>query len=181
MRYIKAILPSLLIALLSCPTLNQAQEKPVEESDSVVTGSLAELRNRRRALLLVNRSSVFDSRGLTETVLKDAYGTDPDTRFRYPQIYNTIARKLNKYIRKHKGISAVKNISDADFIILFNLLEYRRPLGFLHPYGELFVILNDTSGGKRPRILWKTRKTPMWVEDAVGDFIRDLKAVRGEG
>nr|MBA2733226.1 hypothetical protein [Acidobacteriota bacterium] len=48
-------------------------------------------------------------------------------------------------------------------------------------YGEMFVILNDRSGVKPPRIVWKTRKNSMWAEDAIEEFINDLKTVRGEG
>lgn len=180
MRYVKALLPLLLVASLRGPALIRAQQQEANAS-GVVSGSLAELRDRRRVLLLVSRSAVIDSRGLAATVLKEAYRTDPETRYRYARIYNSIARKLNKYIRKYQSISAVKAVSDADFIVYFNLLEYRRPLGYPYPYGEMFVILNDTSGGRQPRILWKTRKSSMWVEDAVEDFIRDLKFVRGEG
>lgn len=181
MRYSRAILPLLLIALLKCPTLNLAQQGGVDAGGgSVVTGSLAELKNRRRILLLVSRNGVVDSRGLAETVLKEAYRPDPEARRRYPHIYNLIAQKINKYIRKYQSISAVKTIADADFIVYFNLLEYRRSLGYPYAYGEMFVILNDTKGGRQPRIVWKTRKNSMWVEDAVEDLIRDLKTVRGE-
>ena len=171
----------LLVALLVCPALNRAQQNPVEEDASVVTGSLAELRNSRRVVLLVRRSAVVDSRGLAKTILNEAYRTDPDARVRYPWLFNLLARNLNRYMKKYQSITAVKDVSDADFIVLFNLIEYRRPLGFAYPYGEMFVILNKREDGKPPHIVWKTRKSPVWAEDAIKDFIRDLKAVRGEG
>jgi hypothetical protein len=62
----------------------------------------------------------------------------------------------------------------------FNLLEYRRPLGRPYPYVELSIILNDRSKGHEPHIIWKTRKSPLWAEDSIDEFIRDLKATRGE-
>jgi hypothetical protein len=82
---------------------------------------------------------------------------------------------------KYRSISAAREISSAEFIIIFNLLEYRMPLGRPYAYGEMFVILNDRSGAGQPRIIWKTRKSPVTVEDAINELIRDLKDARGEG
>jgi hypothetical protein len=172
----------LLVALLGAP--GQAQEPAPDQrsaSPVVVTGSVEELRDSRRVLLMVRRSNVVDSRGAARTILMEIYRTDADARARYPRLFNLLARKLNKYMQKYQSISAVRDVSDADFIVFFNLLEYRRPLGVPYPYGELFVILNDRSGLKPPRIVWKTRKNSVWAEDAIGDFLKDLKAVRGEG
>ncbi|HEX8921328.1 MAG TPA: hypothetical protein VF766_07605 [Pyrinomonadaceae bacterium] len=181
MRYPKALLLLLpIVALLIYPAHNQAQQDSADASSGVVTGSLWELRNSRNILLMVRRSNVVDSRGLAKTILNEVYRTSPETTVRYPRLFNMLARKLNNYMKKYQSISAVKDISDADFIVLFNLLEYRRPLGFYYPYGEMFVILNKTSDGKPPRIVWKTRKSSVWAEDAIEDFIKELKAVRGE-
>ncbi|MDT4899026.1 MAG: hypothetical protein QOH25_4103 [Acidobacteriota bacterium] len=181
MRYAKVfVLLLLLIGLMNCPTLNQAQQNSPGVNDNVVTGSLAELRNSRRVLLLVHRSTMIDSRGLAKTILDEAYRTGPETRFRYPRLYNSLARKLNNYMKKYQSISAAEDVSNADFIIFFTLLEYRRPLGVPYPYGEMFVILNNRANGKLPRIVWKSRKSSMWAEDALGDFLKDLRAVRGE-
>ena len=179
MPYVKGILLLVFLAPMSRPALNLAQQGPID-ADGVVTGSLAELGKSRRVLLLVGRSAVVDSRGIARTVLNEAYRTDPAARLRYPRLFNLIARKLNNYIKEYQSISAVKQLSEADFIVFFNLLEYRRPLGHPYPYGEMFVILNSRPGGNPPRIIWKTRKRSMWAEDAIEDFIRDLKAIRGE-
>jgi hypothetical protein len=122
-----------------------------------------------------------DARGLTQTILTEAYRADPDARSRYPRLYNLLAQKLNAYMRRYRSITAAQDVSNADFIVLFNLLEFRRPLGTPYPYGEMFVILNKTPGGREPHIIWKTRKNGMYAEDAIGDFIKELKTVRGEG
>lgn len=187
MHYVKGILLLLFVVLASRPALCQAQQTPVDGHNSssssgiVVTGSLAELRNSRRVVLLVRRSTVIDSRGQAGAIINEAYRADPEANRRYPRLFNLLARKLNNYMNKHGNITAVKNITDSDFIILFNLLEYRRPLGRPYPYGELFVILNDRFNGKPPRIVWKSPKSSMWAEDAIEEFIRDLKTVRGVG
>jgi hypothetical protein len=183
MRY---LLPLLFVALTSS---RSPQGPPGGQSDNsadsgggvgvAVPGSLAELKNRRRVLLLVRRSTVVDSRGGADALLQEAYGA-AGAPLRYPRIYNLLAQHLNRYMNKYQSISAARSVPDAEFIIFFNLLEYRRPLGHPYPYGELFVILNDTANGHRPRVIWKTRKS-LWVEDAVKDLIRDLRTVRGEG
>ena len=130
---------------------------------------------------MVRRSAVVDSRGLAKTILNEAYRKGSDARGRYPWLYNSLARQINNYIKRHQSITAVKEVSEADFIVLFNLLEFRRPLGYPYPYGELFVIHNNRVSGKPPQIVWKTRKSPVWAEDAIKDFLKDLKAIRGEG
>ena len=183
MRY---LLPLLFVALTSS---SSPQSPPSGQSDNsadsgggvAVTGSLAELKHRRRVLLLVRRSAVVDSRGGADALLQEAYAAGAaGAPLRYPRIYNLLAHYLNRYMNKYQSISAAKSVPDAEFIVFFNLLEYRRPLGHPYPYGELFVILNDTTDGHRPRVIWKTRKS-LWAEDAVKDLIRDLKTVRGEG
>lgn len=184
MRY---LLPLLFVALTSS---SPSQSLPGGQSDNsadssggvAVRGSLAELKNRRRVLLLVRRSAVVDSRGGADALLKEAYAAGAaGAPIRYPRIYNLLAQHLNRYMSRHQSISAVRSVPDAEFIIFFNLLEYRYPLGHPYPYGEMFVILNDTAQGRRPRVIWKTRKNSMWVEDAIKELIRDLKTVRGEG
>lgn len=183
MRYATGFLLLLFVVVLANHSaLSQSRQTSVEGDNggSILTGSLADLRTGRRILLLVRRSTVIDSRGQATTIINEAYRPEPDARLRYPRLFNSLARKLNKYINKYGDITAVKNIPDTDFIILFNLLEYRRSLGRPYPYGELFVILNDRLNGKPPRIVWKSRKSSMWAEDAIEDFIKDLKTVRGE-
>jgi hypothetical protein len=88
-----------------------------------------------------------------------------------------IARKLNKYMKEYGSITASPNLSEAEFIIFFNVLEIRRPLGTPYAYGEMFVVLNLKS---KPRIIWKTRSKGMFVEDAISELLTELKAARGE-
>jgi hypothetical protein len=77
-------------------------------------------------------------------------------------------------------LSAVQHLAEADYIIYFNLLEYRRTINGIYPYGELYVIRNQRADNSlAPRIVWRTEKA-MWAEDAVKQFIKALKKVRGE-
>lgn len=154
-----------------------AQERATASNEAVVNGSLAELRDKRRVLLIVRRSGVVDASGVSQSVLSEIYKTNSASQTIFPRTYNAIARKLNKYMKDCKSISAAEGISDADFIVLFSVLEIRRPLGTPYAYGEMFVILNESS---KPRIIWRTRQGGNFVEDAAKDLIRDLKEVRCE-
>ena len=169
------------VLLLSCQEFTRAQERAAftDYDPDVVQGSLSELKDKQRVLLLVTRSSVIDSRSIGKSVIADAYKVDPRRR-RYVHTFNSIAKKLNKYIRKYRSISAVDQIRDADYILLFNLLEYRLSLGAFYPYGEMYAILNQPPESQQPpRIVWRAKKV-MWAEDAAKEFVNSLRAVRGE-
>jgi hypothetical protein len=154
MRY---VLPLLFVALTSIPSQgSRTVQSAAAESGGVggvvvaLHGSLADLKNRRRVLLVVRRSAVIDSRGGDEALVREAYAAGaPGALSRYPRVHNLLAKYINKYIREYHSISAVRSVADAEIIIYFNLLEYRRPFDIAYPYGELFVILNDTSNGRR--------------------------------
>jgi hypothetical protein len=182
MRYLKTPFLLLLLITPSPFALAKRQEEPAHVNQtSVVTGSLYELRDKRRVLLMVRRSTVVDTSGPTKEILAEAFKDQTDSSMRFPRTYNTLARKLNNYMRKHQSISAARSLEEAEFIVLFNVLEFRRPLGVPHPYGELYVILKEQGTGKQPRIIWKTRKNSMWVEDAINDLLKELKSSRREG
>ena len=77
-------------------------------------------------------------------------------------------------------MSAASDLAEADYVIFFNVVEFRRILNVPYPYGELFVIAKGSPEKlKPPRIVWRAKKM-LIAEDAIGDLIRDLKAVRGE-
>lgn len=174
--YIPRILQIVVVVLLACAGITYAQENA--HSD-LVRGSLAEINDLRRFKLVVIRSPVIDVRDTEKSLIAEAYKEEiPSRRLYFP--FATIARKLNEYIRKYRSMSAVERIADADYIILFNLLEYRRFLNGAYPYGELFVIVTERDDPPRPaRIVWQARKV-MWAEDAAKDLIKSLKSVRGE-
>ena len=170
----KAVVPILLLFLLYFPTA--AQELLGEGN------SLAEVRDKRNVLLVVFKSRVIDvdagdrERGIIEDVLK----ADPEPKGRYRWVYSQLAAKLNKYMRKYRSLSAARELSEADYVIFFNVVEFRRILNTIYPYGELFVIVKGSPETlKPPRVVWKARKV-LFAEDAIGDLIKDLKALRGE-
>lgn len=140
--------------------------------------SLYEIADKSRILLLVRKTSVIDVSGGRNSMIEEVLKTDPRQSRRYRSAYNTIAGKLNKYMKKHKSISAVGRIEEADYIIFFNLLEYRWPLGSPYPYGELYVIVNFEPGERNgPRVIWKSKKV-QWAGDAADDLIDDLRALQ---
>lgn len=144
-------------------------------------GNLLEIKERRRVVLIVSRNLTVDANGSDASIATDVLKTDPKGAGRYTYPYRVIASKLNRYIRKYRSMNAVEELAHADYIIYFNVLEYRRTVSGFYPYGELFIILNRSSDDSRPpRVIWKTKKV-MWAEDAVNKFLKELKRVRGEG
>jgi hypothetical protein len=141
--------------------------------------SLAEVRAKKRALLLVFRLGVIDSEDNERAVIAFALKADPQSK-RYRLTYDVIAQRLNRYINKYRSMSPAAQLSDADYIVFFNLLEYRRILNATYPYGELFVIVKgDPSVQQPPRIIWKSKKV-QWAGDAVRDLIKEFRVLRRE-
>jgi len=159
--------------------LTPAQNSFSETNDRQPS-SLSEIRVGDKALLIVLKSSVISAdegdRSLIDLVLR----TDPEPSSRHQMIYGTLAKKLNGYIRKYQSLSSASQLNEADFVICFSLLEYREILNTSYPFGELFVIVKGEPRFRRPpRIVWKSRKV-LWAGDAMTEFLRELKSIRGE-
>ena len=168
----KVLTPTLLLLVLYLSATAQA---PVADSNS-----LAEVRDKHSALLIVFKSRVIDASDSEGAIIDDVLRADPNPKGRYRWVYTQLAKKLNKYIQKYKSLSAANELSDADYVIFFNVVEFRRILNTPYPYGELFVIVKGSPEKlKPPRVVWRARKV-LYAEDAIGDLIKDLKAIRGE-
>ncbi|HEU4477636.1 MAG TPA: hypothetical protein VFR80_03900 [Pyrinomonadaceae bacterium] len=168
----KAVAPILLLFLLYLPT---AAQEPLGDGNS-----LAEVRDKRNVLLIVFKSRVLDVTDRERAIIEDVLKADPQPKGRYRWVYSQLAAKLNKYMKKYGSLSAATELSEADYVIFFNVVEFRRILNTVYPYGELFVILKGSPERlKPPRVVWKARKV-LFAEDAIGDLIKDLKAIRGE-
>lgn len=168
----KAVAPILL--LFFCSFSAVAQE-PVADGNS-----LSEIRDKQSALLVVFRSRVLDVEDRERAIIEDVLKADPHPKGRYRWVYSQLARKLNNYIRKYRSLTPARQLAEADYVIFFNVVEFRRILNTPYPYGELFVIVKGSPETlKPPRVVWRARKM-LIAEDAIGDLIKDLKAVRGE-
>jgi len=153
-----------------------AQAPPVEP-----VNSLEEVRDKRNVLLVVFKSRVLDVNDREHAIIDDVLRADPQPKGRYRWVYGQLAKKLNKYMRKYQSLSAANELADADYVIFFNVVEFRWILNTPYPYGELFVIVKGSPETlKPPRVVWRARKV-LFAEDAIGDLIKDLKTVRGEG
>jgi hypothetical protein len=169
----KAVIP-ILIVFLCC--ISAASQAPVVED----VNSLAEVRDKHSVLLVVFKSRVIDVADRERAIIEDVLKADPHPKGRNRWVYSQLARKLNKYIRKYNSLIPARELSEADYVIFFNVVEFRRILDTSYPYGELFVIVKGSPETlKPPRIIWQARKV-LFAEDAIGDLIKDLKAVRGE-
>jgi len=134
----------------------------------------------RNALLVVFKSRILDVSDRERAIIQDVLKADPLPSRRYFWVYHIIAQKLNKYIRKHKSLGGATELAQADYVIYFNVVEFRRILYTAYPYGELFVIVKGSPEElKPPRVVWRANKV-LFAGDAIGDLIKELKAVRGE-
>ena len=142
--------------------------------------SLEELRDKRNALLVVFKSRILDVSDRERAIIDDVLRANPEPKGRYRWVYTQLAKKLNKYIHKYKSLNAASELSEADYVIFFNAVEFRRILNTPYPYGELFVIVKGSPETlKPPHVVWRAKKV-LVAEDAIDDLIKDLKAVRGE-
>lgn len=142
--------------------------------------ALAEVRDKKRALLMVFRAGVLDASNNEQAIIDQVLKADPEPKGRNRWVYGQIANKLNSYIRKYHSLTAANELSDADYVIYFNLIEFRRILNVTYPYGELFVIVKGSPATQTPpRVIWKAKKM-LWAGDAINDLIKDLKNLRGE-
>lgn len=158
-----------------------AAQEVAGENEFPNNNSLEEVRDKRNALLVVFRSRVLDVSDRERAIIQDVLKADPRPKGRYKWVHNQLARKLNSYIRKYGSLSAATELSDADYVIYFNVVEFRRILNTAYPYGELFVIVKGSPETlKPPRVIWRAKKM-LIAEDAISALIKDLKALRGEG
>lgn len=173
----KAVFP-ILVVLLSC--FSASAQQPIGESVPPESNSPAEVRQMQNVLLVVFRSRVVDVADRERAIIQDVLKADPQPKGRFRWVYTVIAKKLNKYIKKYRSLGAAKELAEADYVIFFNVVEYRRILYVYYPYGELFVIAKGSPEKlKPPRVVWKTKKL-LYAEDAIGELIKDLKHARGE-
>jgi len=168
-----------LLTTVSClPAFTQQALSPQSAHAST---TFNELRDKRRALLVVFRSRVLDVNDRERAIMEDVLKADPQPKGRNRWVYNQLAHKLNNYVRKYKSLTAAEGLADAEYIIYFNVVEFRKILNVVYPYGELFVIVKGSPEQlKPPRIVWRANKV-LFADDAIGDLIRDLKAILGEG
>jgi hypothetical protein len=174
----KALFPTALVLVICFSAM--AQAPATEGAPVATTNSLSEVRDMRNALLVVFKSRVIDVSDRERAIIQDVLKADPIPQGRYRWVYTQLARKLNKYIRKYRSLSAATELAEADYVIFFNVVEFRRILYTYYPYGELFVIVKGSPEKlKPPRIVWRARKM-LIADDAIGELIKDLKTARGE-
>lgn len=170
----------ILVVVFAACVCSVAQEKGARFQSAHAGGALAEVRDKHRALLVVFRSRVVDASGNERAIIEDVLKADPRPRGRFRWVHTQIARKLDKYAQKYRSLYPADGLADAEYVIYFNVVEFRRILDSVYPYGELFVIVKGSPEQlKPPRVVWRANKV-LFAEDAIGNLIKELKAVRGE-
>jgi hypothetical protein len=146
---------------------------------SIARGELAEIRDKRRVLLLVSRSLSVDVRGALQAVLDEVFGESPRPAPRHQYAYDQIAKKFERYGRDYRPLALVETLDEADFVVVYKAVAEHRSYSPEEPFvfGEMYVFLKS---GSQPVLLWRTKGDRVTPGDAAGDFIKALKAVRGE-
>jgi hypothetical protein len=178
-----AIKAALLFALLLLPPGMPARvsAQAGDGEDEVPRGELAELRDKRRALLVVSRSLSVDTRGPVRAVVSEVFeGMRPAPRHEYA--YDLVSKRIEKYAREYRGLTAVESVEEADFVIVYKVVTEHRSFSPDEPFifGEMFVFLNRAPERPQPVLLWRTKSDHAAPGDAASDFIKSLKAMRGE-
>lgn len=153
-----------------------AKAEGAGESTPITVGTLDEIRSKRLVRLVVVRPRTVSASDPTQGVVA-AVTSGAETSPRLRWTHDLIARRLNKYIRKYRSMTAIPPGMEPDYVIVFHLLRYRAVLNGVYPSGEMYVVSYKAPGP--PRILWRTQKE-MFEEDATNELLKALKASRGE-
>jgi hypothetical protein len=157
-----------------------AQREDARGSE-LVRGRLEEVRGRRLVALLVSRALLLDVRDPAATAFEDyrrALAGAP------PRLHSLAARriaeKVNNYIRKYRMMSAAENYEEADLVVVFKVTGQHASAipGDPFIWGKMYVLA--VGPDRTPRLVWESKGDRTSPENAAGNFIKALKAARGE-
>ncbi|HYV82430.1 MAG TPA: hypothetical protein VE931_02885, partial [Pyrinomonadaceae bacterium] len=114
----KVLTPAILVLLLCF----SAAAQPNPDAGN----SLEEVRDMHSVMLVVYKSRVIDAGDRERAIIDDVLKADPQPKGRNRWVYTQLAKKLNKYIQKYNSIRAARELSEADYVIFFNVVEFRR-------------------------------------------------------
>jgi len=158
-----------------------AQEDGAERASGVARGRLEDVRGRRLVALLVSRALLVDVREPAAAAFDDYRRTLSGAPPRpHPAAARRIAEKVNHYIRKYQGMTAAESYDEADLVLVFKVTrQHRSPIpGDPFIWGKLYVLA--VGADHAPRLVWESEGDETSPEDATGDFIKALRAARGE-
>jgi hypothetical protein len=165
-----------------CPYIYTARaQTPAAAGDfKPAPDSLGEVAAKGRVALFVEMVAAVDLRDPGREIIARALRAEPRQNWRHSEAFVAIAKRLNEYVRKYASLTPATQVSEADYVLYFNLIELRQHWRGQYPYGELYLIkIGAREAQAQPRILWKSKKI-QWAGDAAHDLIKDLKAARGE-
>lgn len=153
-----------------------------EDDGEISREAFEEVREMRRVLLVATKSLTVDTRGPARGVLEEVFQKPEGSVRRHEYAHRVIGKRLNRYSRRHHSITAVETLAEAEFVVVFKVLNEQPSFIAAEPhvYGEMFVILNRAPTRPRPVVVWWTKHNQTPLEDAVDDFLEDLRELRGE-
>lgn len=181
-RVVHAALAVALLLALTPPAPARQDSQPRDDEEGVLRAPLSELRDARRTLLVVSRMFAVDTRGPVRSVIDELFGDPPRTQPRHQYAYDLVAKRLDKYAAETRGLSVVETAEEAELIIVYKVVRQMRSFSKDEPfvYGEMFVFLNRGPGEREPALVWRTKDDDASPEAAVKEFVKQLKAMRGE-
>lgn len=174
---------ALLCALVLCAAARAPSQTGADDGEAeVARGEVSEIRDKRRALLVVSRSYSVDTRGPLRSVVEEVFEKPERAMLRHEYAHALVSRRLERYQREYGGLEIVETLGEADFVIVYKVVALHRSFSEDEPfvYGELFVFLNPTEERPQPVLLWRSKGDHVAPGEAVGDFLKSLKAVRGQ-
>ena len=167
-----------LLALLLCAAAPPARAQ--EDKDFIPRAEVSEIKDMRRVLLIASRSLAVDIRGQVRRVFDEVFEGRAQARHKYA--YEVISRRLEKFAREGRGLSAVETAEEAEFIIVFKVVTEHRSFVPDEPFvfGAMYVFLNKTPERPQPALVWRTKGDRQTPDDATREFIKALKDARGE-
>ena len=171
---------ALVFALLFVCMPHAQEDGRMEER--VVSAPLAVIAGKRRVALIVNRSLSIDMRGKIHGIISEVFDRESPAHPRHDYAHELVSRRLQKYVDEYQSLTLVESVEEADFVIVFKVVREVKSFSPEEPfvYGEMFVFLNRSIEEPVPPLLWKTKDDHETPEDAVKEFVKQLKAVRGE-
>jgi hypothetical protein len=174
----------ILFALLGCCAGAARAQRPAGRdaaAAAVVRGSLEEVQGRRSLALLVSKSLVVDARDPALVAVEDYRRAARGAPLRqHAAAARQIASKLNKYILKYQSVGAASGIADADLVVVFKVTAQRASglPGQPFVWGKMYVLALGRD--RLPRLVWESSGDESTASGAADDFIKALRAARGE-
>jgi hypothetical protein len=181
-----ALLFAALLSLAATPAARHARQDADGEArpdeQGIPRAPFSELRAARRMLLVVNRMLAVDTAGAPRAVFDETFLRPTRMPPRYDYAYALVEKQIEKYRAQGGRLHGVEAVEEAELVVVYKVITQMRSFSRDRPfvYGEMYVFLNRTEAQGGPALVWRTKDDQVSPDSAVKDFLKQLKALRGE-